>query len=96
MLNLQTIQNMRVFLKRLGNGAASQITGEETVAHALCLQALEQEEAELNRQARNAKIAADAKARAALNTGSGDDAAGSLGSSALQKRIEATNAAVGE
>lgn len=53
------ITNMRAFLQR-----SQDVKGHETMAHALCLQALVREEQELTQRERNEKIAAEAVARA--------------------------------
>lgn len=59
MLTKQEINNTRVFLKRVRD-----ITGEESLAHALCLQAMDREEQAVSAAERNAKIAAAAAQRA--------------------------------
>ena len=91
MLTKVEIQNTRVFLRR-----CKDITGEETVAHALCLQALDREEQALVRQARDAQIAKEAADRASRSKleATGDQLGSQI--SDMQARIDATNAAVGE
>lgn len=59
MLTKTEIMNMRVFLSR-----NTDVRGNETVAHANCLIALNREEQEIMRLERHIKIEADAAGRA--------------------------------